>query len=87
MNEKFTAFDTHFTYTDQERDDESGLMYYGARYYHPVLGRFTQRDPVITDIGRREFAMALANPQLMNGYAYVGNNPIKYTDENGEFAF
>ena len=85
VNVKYGAFETRFTYTDQERDDESGLMYYGARYYHPVIGRFTQPDPVITDIGRKEFALAMMSPQLMNGYSYVGNNPLKYTDENGEF--
>ncbi|OGY71574.1 MAG: hypothetical protein A3C00_03420 [Candidatus Jacksonbacteria bacterium RIFCSPHIGHO2_02_FULL_44_25] len=30
-------------------------MYYGARYYHPTLGRFTQPNHVITNIGRKEF--------------------------------
>ncbi|MBI4359970.1 MAG: RHS repeat-associated core domain-containing protein [Candidatus Jacksonbacteria bacterium] len=85
VNEKSDSFETRFTYTDQERDDESGLLYYGARYYHPVIGRFTQPDPVVMNIGSKEFAMALQNPQLLNPYAYVGNNPIKHTDTEGEF--
>ena len=84
VNVKYGAFETRFTYTDQERDDESGLLYYGARYYHPTLGRFTQPDPVITDIGRKELAMAMMSPQLLNGYSYVGNNPMKHVDPTGE---
>ena len=72
LNEKFASFETRFTYTDQERDDESGLMYYGARYYDAGLGRFTSVDPVVRDnISRKEFALALQNPQLFNSYTYV----------------
>ena len=85
VNQKTTAFDSHFTYTDQEKDAESGLLYYGARYYDPVIGRFTQMDPVVKDPTRKEFQVALANPQLLNGYSYVANNPLKYVDEEGEF--
>ncbi|HCA67596.1 MAG TPA: hypothetical protein DEP11_05125 [Candidatus Jacksonbacteria bacterium] len=85
VNVQSGSFETRFTFTDQERDDESGLLYYGARYYHPTLGRFTQPDPVITDIGRKEFAMAMMSPQLLNGYSYVGNNPMKHVDKQGEF--
>ncbi|MBI4359966.1 MAG: hypothetical protein HY564_02650 [Candidatus Jacksonbacteria bacterium] len=83
VNVKTAGFDTHFTFTDQEKDAESGLLYYGARYYHPVLGRFTQPDPVIMNIGSKEFAVAMANPQLLNPYAYVGNNPLRYLDPTG----
>ena len=85
VNQKTTAFDSHFTYTDQEKDAESGLLYYGARYYDPVIGRFTQMDPVVKDPTRKEFQVALANPQLLNGYSYVANNPIKSIDKEGEF--
>ena len=87
INQKTTAFDSRFTYTDQEKDAESGLLYYGARYYDPVIGRFTQMDPVIKDPTRKEFAIALQNPQLLNGYTYVANNPIKSIDKEGEFIF
>jgi len=86
VNEKVGGFQTRFTFTDQEKDAESGLMYYGARYYDPVIGRFTSVDPVVVDTTRREFAQALLNPQLLNEYSYVGNNPLKYVDPNGEGA-
>ena len=64
-----------YLFTDQEFDDESGLYYYGARYYNPELTRFTQPDTVIQD----EY-----NPQNLNRYAYVLNNPVKYTDPTGQ---
>ncbi len=61
-------------YTGQEFDDETGLYYYNARYYDPQLGRFISADSI---------APAPANPQTLNRYSYVGNNPIIYTDPSG----
>ena len=58
---------TDYTYTDQEIDD-SGFMYYNARYYDPELGRFLQADTYLDG---------------MNRYTYVGNNPIRYNDPTG----
>jgi len=85
LNERNGDFETHFTFTDKERDTESGLMYYGARYYNPAIGRFTQLDPVVIDTIRQKFALALQNPQLLNGYTYTSNNPLKYVDPEGKY--
>jgi RHS repeat-associated protein len=63
-----------YTYTGQESDSETGLMYYGARYYSPVLGRFIQPDSMLPNI---------YDPQSLNRYSYVKNNPLKYTDPSG----
>jgi hypothetical protein len=49
-------------------------MYYRARYYHPALGRFVQADTIVPDP---------ANPQSLNRYAYVLNNPLRYVDPTG----
>jgi len=49
-------------------------MYYEARYYDAVLGRFTQADTVVPAPG---------NPQALNRYAYALNNPLRYTDPTG----
>ena len=61
-------------YTSQELDIETGLYYYNARYYDPVLGRFISADPIVPDP---------TNPQALNRYSYVVNNPLKYTDPSG----
>jgi RHS repeat-associated protein len=66
INEKFTQ---------KERDSESGLDYFGARYYSSAQGRFTSVDPAD---GEKSV------PQSWNRYAYVLNNPLKYTDPDGE---
>jgi RHS repeat-associated protein len=61
-----------YGYTGRE-PDATGLMYYRARYYDPGLGRFTQRDPIGLTGG-------------INRYAYVGNDPVNFTDPEGLLA-
>lgn len=61
-------------FTSQERDVETGLDYFGARYYSSVQGRFTGYDP-----GK----FTPADPQNFNRYAYVQNNPLKFIDPTG----
>jgi len=65
---------TDYTFTGQKRDNEAGLHFYNARYYDPAIGRFTQADSIIPD---------QYNPQSLNRYAYVLNNPVKYVDPTG----
>jgi RHS repeat-associated protein len=68
-------------YTGKERDSESGNDYFGARYFASNMGRFTSPDwsaeeePV-------PYAK-LGNPQTLNLYAYVGNNPMSRADIDG----
>ncbi len=64
-----------YRYTGQPFDDDGAfdLYYYGARYYDPVLGRFTSRD-----------AMASKYPGW-SPYAYTLDNPIKSIDPNGKW--
>jgi len=59
-----------FQFTGRE-NDSTGLYYYRARYYHPVLQRFLSEDPI-------EFAGG-----DVNLYAYVLNNPVNLTDPDG----
>jgi RHS repeat-associated protein len=61
-------------FTGQEEDSETGLYYYGARYYDPALGRFISADSIVPDY---------TNPQSLNRYSYVLNNPLRYTDPTG----
>ncbi len=64
-------------FTDKERDAETGLDYFGARYYGSRTARFTTVDPVFT------WKENLADPQRWNRYAYVRNNPLRYVDPDG----
>ncbi|MBW0434983.1 RHS repeat-associated core domain-containing protein [Leptospira yasudae] len=62
-----------YKYTGQIEDKESGLYYYEARYYEPVLGRFLQADSqVMPD-----------SATGMNRYMYVDGNPVNYRDPSG----
>jgi RHS repeat-associated protein len=65
------TFNPKLCYTGKEKDI-SGLYFYGARYYDPVLGRFMQPDN-FHDSGT----------QGLNRYAYCSNNPLKYNDPSG----
>ncbi|SSC07649.1 RHS repeat-associated core domain-containing protein [bacterium endosymbiont of Bathymodiolus sp. 5 South] len=60
-----------YRYTGKERDDSSGLFYYGARYLAPWLTRWISPDSAGAVDG-------------LNLYVYVNNNPLKYTDPTGQ---
>jgi RHS repeat-associated protein len=63
-------------FTSKERDSETGLDYFLARYHSSVQGRFTSVDP--------ENAGADPElPQTWNGYSYAINNPLTYSDPDG----
>ncbi len=63
-------------FTGKERDAESGLDYFGARYYGSALGRFTSPDPLLNSAKPWD-------PQSWNRYAYALNNPLAVTDPTG----
>ena len=63
-------------FTAKERDIETGLDYFGARYYGSMMGRFTSADPLMAS-GRA------CVPQSWNRYSYVLNNPLNLIDPNG----
>lgn len=63
-------------FTSQERDIETGLDYFNARYYGTVQARFTSPDPLIAS-GRPGM------PQSWNRYAYVLNQPLRLIDPTG----
>lgn len=64
---------TKYKYTGQIEDKETGLMFYKARYYDPMLARFTTADTILdTD-----------EISGMNRYMYVGGNPVKFNDPSG----
>lgn len=64
-------------FTAQERDLETELDYFGARYYESPGGRFRSVDPLM------DVEAALTDPQQWNRYAYVRNNPLNFVDPSG----
>jgi len=63
-----------YTYNDKRWDKETNFYDYGARGYNAKVFKFTTPDSIIPD---------LTNPQSLNRYAYVQNNPLKYMDPTG----
>jgi len=76
---------TRYTFTGQYShmsDDATdlgnagfGLMFYNARWYDPVTGRFAQADTIVS-----------GGVQGLDRYAYVNNSPVNYVDPSGHFA-
>ena len=60
-----------YKYVGKERDEETGLYYYGARYYAAWLARFVSVDPL-------QFKYPHYTP-----YQYAGNKPVSYIDLDG----
>ena len=78
---QFSANDSnHYKFTGKERDGETGLDYFGARYYANVLGRFISADPINSS---PILSKLIANPQNLNAYQYGHNNPIIKSDLGG----
>jgi len=92
---KYEEVDNHYYYTGQEKDGSpSGFYNLRNRYYYANIGRFTQEDPVI-QINESSFFGCGAvnitpifeyqdNPEALNPYLYVLNNPVNATDITGE---
>jgi RHS repeat-associated protein len=81
-------------FTSKERDDETGLDYFGARYYSSAQGRFTSADEFtggpdeyyeFHDLAAQNptFYADLTDPQSLNKYQYCYNNPLLYIDPDG----
>ena len=66
----------HYKFTGKERDAESGLDNFGARYNASSMGRFMTPDP-------GNAGVVNADPQSWNAYAYVRNTPVNLTDPTG----
>jgi len=68
---KTGSLDQPFQFSTKRYDAQTGLVYYGYRFYSPIQGRWINRDPLGESGG-------------MNLYRFVGNSPLNYIDPNGE---
>jgi RHS repeat-associated protein len=66
-------------FTSKERDNETGLDYFLARYYSSTQGRFTSSDPILMA------EQKLFDPQQWNMYSYARNNPTVLLDPTGKY--
>lgn len=78
LNQSAPSSSNAIGYHGKPYDDVTGLSYMGARYYDPVLGRFMGIDPV---------DFQADNLHSFNRYTYANNNPYKYVDPDGYYAF
>ncbi len=77
-----------FRFTGKEWDEETGLYYYGARYYEPQLARWMSADPAGFELinpmgsdGKPRSGYSII--EATNWYSYVSNNPVRYIDPTG----
>ncbi len=68
-------------FTGKERDTESGNDYFGARYYASSMGRWMSPD--WSKVPQGVPYADLFNPQSLNLYSYVKNNPLSHVDMDG----
>ncbi|UCE60936.1 MAG: VCBS repeat-containing protein [Phycisphaerales bacterium] len=70
-------FDPIYQFTGKERDSETGLHYFEARYYASEISRFTRVDPLLAEQPDPQ------QPQRLNLYSYTRNQPVIFTDPTG----
>jgi RHS repeat-associated protein len=67
-----------FKFTGQALDPGTGLYFMRARYYEPAAGRFLSKDPIVG---------VTADPNTLHHYMYARNNPNRFVDPTGKFAW
>lgn len=69
-----------YQFTQKERDQESGLHYFEARFFAPGLSRFISLDPLAPDLKSKWLQM----PQYLHLYDYGINKPLRFIDPDGK---
>jgi len=84
--ERMLQAEEPYQFAEKERDRESGLCYFEARYLAGAIARFVSVDPKYLRpdaLSSDELRSFLSRPQAMNLYSYGYNNPISYNDPSG----
>jgi RHS repeat-associated protein len=72
-----------YKFTGKELDEETGLYYYGARYYDPRTSVWQSPDPILEKYMSGEANGGFYNPLNLRTYSYSYNNPVNYSDPDG----
>jgi RHS repeat-associated protein len=80
-----------YKFTGKELDPETGLYYFGARYYEPVISRWISADPILDRYLPETTSLphdlpgfgGIYNPINMSFYDYGAQNPVKFVDPDG----
>jgi len=82
-----SAQSTPYKFTGKELDPETGLYYYGARYYDARLSRWTAADPVLDAYLEGKLGEGgIYKSMNLDLYHYGSNNPIIFLDPNGQYS-
>ena len=74
-------------FTSKELDFDTGLYYYGARYYDPKTSVWQSPDPILASYMRGDPNNGVFSPRNLGLYTYVANNPVMAKDPDGRVYF
>jgi len=80
---------TDYKFSGKEKDDESGLQYFEARYLMGHMGRFASEDPMLPRVNAmdsNEQRNFLQNNSFIQVYSYARNNPLIHVDPSGQYS-
>ncbi|GIF18117.1 RHS repeat-associated protein [Actinoplanes tereljensis] len=83
--ERSTASPSPYGFAGKELDTETGLYYFGARYYDPRTAVWQTPDPMIGSYLDGAPAGGVGNPGNLAAYTYAGNNPVRLADPDGRW--
>ena len=86
MEEASNTQRTPYLFTAKELDEETGLYYFGARYYDPRTSVWQSTDPALKRFVPGMPGGGIEMPKRLSLYAYARQNPVVLIDPNGEDA-
>ncbi|MET0491636.1 MAG: SpvB/TcaC N-terminal domain-containing protein [Actinoplanes sp.] len=84
-SERTTATPNPYGFNGKELDTQTGLYYYGARYYDPRTTLWQSADPMLGSYLDGAPAGGVGNPATLGAYTYTNNNPVRMTDPDGKW--